>query len=227
MKSYQAISIKDCGEALVAIPQDTFILETPHPYKKLGAPYEGISPYVLRESVLKGLQQAQNELQKWQPGWQIKVFDAYRPIAVQQFMVDYTFKSLCQQYPNQSESAIAQQVSQFWAQPSNDPNTPPPHSTGAAIDITLVNEKGETLNLGGAIDEISPRSYPDFYQDATGKSEQIYHQRRELLRHIMFSADFRQHPKEWWHFSLGDQLWAWLKSQETSNSNIVAYYGRV
>ncbi|MFW6358430.1 MAG: M15 family metallopeptidase [Chroococcales cyanobacterium] len=225
MKSDQAIPIKDCGEALVAIPQNMFALETPHPYQKLGAPYGKVSPFQLRESVLRGLQQAQTELQKHQAGWKIKIFDAYRPIAVQQFMVDYTFERLRQQYPEHSESAIdpkghriedsiAQQVSQFWAQPSDDLNTPPPHSTGAAIDITLVNEIGETLDLGGEIDEISPRSYPDFYQKATGKSEKIYHQRRELLRGIMLSADFRQHPQEWWHFSLGDQMWAWLKSQE-------------
>ncbi|MEO1402022.1 MAG: D-alanyl-D-alanine dipeptidase, partial [Cyanobacteria bacterium J06635_1] len=23
-------------------------------------------------------------------------------------------------------------------------------------------------------------------------------------------AGFGQHPNEWWHFSYGDQLWAWL-----------------
>ena len=236
MKSYQMIPINDCGEQLVAIPQNSFALETPHPYQKLGAPYGETSPYLLRQGVLRALQQAQQNLQKRQSGWNIKIFDAYRPIAVQNFMVDYTLESLRQQYPEQSESAIdpkghrieysiAQQVSQFWAPPSTDPNTPPPHSTGAAIDITLVDENG-TLNLGGAIDEISPRSYPNFYQNATGKSEQIYHQRRQLLRAIMLSADFRQHPQEWWHFSLGDQMWAWLKSQEHANTNPIAYYGR-
>jgi D-alanyl-D-alanine dipeptidase len=227
MKLYQQIPIKDCGEALIPLPQNAFAFETPHPYQKLGAPYQDVSPYQLRQGVLEALQRAQQQLQEKQPHWRIKIFDAYRPLAVQQFMVDYTFEMLRQQRANDSDHAIAKQVAQFWAQPSDNPDTPPPHSTGAAVDITLVNEKGETLDLGGVIDELSPRSYPNYYQDATVISEQRYHQRRELLREIMLSAGFRQHPQEWWHFSLGDQMWAWLKRQEQFNTDIIAYYGRV
>jgi D-alanyl-D-alanine dipeptidase len=37
----------------------------------------------------------------------------------------------------------------------------------------------------------------------------------------MASAGFVQHPNEWWHFSWGDQLWAW-RSAATA-----ARYGRV
>jgi D-alanyl-D-alanine dipeptidase len=226
MKPYQKIPIQDCGETLVSIPKYNFAFEIPHPYQKLGAPYEGVSPYMLRQGVLEALKQAQQRLQVKQPGWQIKIFDAYRPVAVQQFMVEYTFQTLRQQLPNESEEAIAQQVEQFWAQPSENPETPPPHSTGAAIDITLVNEQGETLDLGSEIDELSSRSFPDFYEDATTASEQVYQQRRNLLKTVMIEAGFRQHPQEWWHFSYGDQMWAWLKRQESSYE-IIAYYGRV
>ncbi|MFB6276722.1 MAG: M15 family metallopeptidase [Halothece sp.] len=226
MKPYQKIPIQDCGETLVSIPKYNFAFEIPHPYQKLGAPYEGVSPYMLRQGVLEALKQAQQRLQVKQPGWQIKIFDAYRPVAVQQFMVDYTFQTLRQQLPNESEEAIAQQVEQFWAQPSENPETPPPHSTGAAIDITLVNEQGETLDLGSEIDELSSRSFPDFYEDATTAWEQVYQQRRDLLKTVMIEAGFRQHPQEWWHFSHGDQMWAWLKRQESSHE-IIAYYGRV
>lgn len=226
MKPYQKIPIQDCGETLVSIPKYNFAFEIPHPYQKLGAPYEGVSPYMLRQGVLEALKQAQQRLQVKQPGWQIKIFDAYRPVAVQQFMVEYTFQILRQQLPNESEEAIAQQVEQFWAQPSENPETPPPHSTGAAIDITLVNEQGETLDLGSEIDELSSRSYPDFYEDATTAWEQVYQQRRDLLKAVMIEAGFRQHPQEWWHFSRGDQMWAWLKRQESSH-DVIAYYGRV
>ena len=36
----------------------------------------------------------------------------------------------------------------------------------------------------------------------------------------METAGFAQHPNEWWHFSLGDQLWAWRTGGQT------ARYGR-
>ncbi len=234
MEAHQQIPIEDCGESLITIPTTEFAFETPHPYQKLGAPYGEVSPYCLRESVLEALLQAQQQLQMHQPHWQIKIFDAYRPIAVQQFMVDYTFQTLWQQqFPQQASlspeqhKTLMEQVHQFWAQPSENPKTPPPHSTGAAIDITLVNEKGETLEMGSAIDELSPRSYPNYYQDSTSATDQLYHQRRELLKAVMTEAGFRQHPKEWWHFSLGDQRWAWLKREELSDDTIVAYYGGV
>ncbi|MCZ0900835.1 D-alanyl-D-alanine dipeptidase, partial [Microcoleus sp. HI-ES] len=37
---------------------------------------------------------------------------------------------------------------------------------------------------------------------------------------------FQQHPNEWWHFCLGDQMWAWLTNQNNSGSQLIARYGR-
>ena len=36
-----------------------------------------------------------------------------------------------------------------------------------------------------------------------------------------------RHPKEWWHFSYGDQLWAWLYQQANPDDLAIARYGRV
>ena len=94
MKPYQHIPIQECGDPLVPIPLETFARVSPHPYQQLGANYAQRSPYYLRQDVLQALIQAQKWLQQRHPGWQIQIFDAYRPIAVQQFMVDYTFASL-------------------------------------------------------------------------------------------------------------------------------------
>ena len=94
MKPYQKIPIRECGEPLVPIPADKFVIPSPHAYEKLGANYRGKSPYFLRQGVLNPLIDAQNRLQVYQPGWQILIFDAYRPVEVQQFMVDYSFQTL-------------------------------------------------------------------------------------------------------------------------------------
>jgi D-alanyl-D-alanine dipeptidase len=230
MKPYQKIPIVECGEPLIPIPLEQFAVESPHPYEKLGAPYGDASPYYLRQSVLEALIVAQAELQQRHPGWRIQIFDAYRPVAVQQFMVDYTFAEVVQSQKltpaalsdNQRE-AIWQEVYKLWAVPSDNLMTPPPHSTGAAIDLTLVDGAGQTLNMGSAIDELSPRSHPDYY---TNQPELPYHANRQLLREVMYSAGFRRHPGEWWHFCLGDQMWAWLCNQENSTDTITARYGR-
>jgi zinc D-Ala-D-Ala dipeptidase len=234
MKPYQQVPIVECGEPLVPIPTERFAIVSPHPYANIGAPYGDKSPFYLRQGVLESLLMAQTYLQTQCPGWQIQIFDAYRPIAVQQYMVDYTFAELARSQGLEPEhltemqrQAIFQQVYEFWAVPNLDPATPPPHSTGAAIDVTLVNELGEVVDMGSAIDEISPRSYPNHFANSDDPTEQHFHQQRSRLCDAMTKAGFQPHPNEWWHFSQGDQLWAWLTQQANPQCPVVARYGRV
>jgi len=228
MKPYQRIPILECGEPLVKIPLEKFAVVSPHPYQQLGADYQGKSPYYLRQSVVDALIQVQAELQQHHPNWQIQIFDAYRPVAVQQFMVNYTFKQAAEARglkPNKltqiQQQDIWEQVYQLWAIPSLDDNYPPPHSTGGAIDISLVDDSGNTINMGSEIDELSVRSHPDYYANSITSIAQQYHYHRQLLCNMMQNAGFQRHPGEWWHFCLGDQMWAYL-----SNS-VTARYGRV
>ncbi|HEY9639338.1 MAG TPA: M15 family metallopeptidase [Coleofasciculaceae cyanobacterium] len=252
MKPYQQIPIVECYEPLLPLPLAQFAVEDPHPYVQLAAPYGGKSPYFLRQGVLEALLQAQAWLQQVYPNWRIQIFDAYRPIAVQQYMVDYTFAEtvrnkglVLEQLTDAQRQTIWAQVYQFWAVPSADPKMPPPHSTGAAIDVSLVDASGTVVNMGSPIDEMSPRSHPNFFaQDfaqETGRSGEedlrlepvsesdraTFHAHRQILTYAMTTAGFQQHPGEWWHFSLGDQLWAWLKNQQTPGLEQIARYGAI
>jgi zinc D-Ala-D-Ala dipeptidase len=241
MKPYHQIPILDCGEQLVPIPLHMFAIEQPHPYQKLLAPYGEKSPYYLRQGVLEQLIRAQKYLQGQRSGWRIQIFDAYRPIAVQQFMVDYTFAQTAQSQgldlihlSSDQRQTILDQVYQFWAIPSDNPMTPPPHSTGAAIDITLLDEQGQVVDMGSPIDELSPRSYPNFFAEDFADQTRSHDDRaatfdrnRRLLQEVMLSVGFCQHPNEWWHFSLGDQMWAWFKNRDTMDTMLVARYGGV
>ncbi|MEP0855750.1 M15 family metallopeptidase [Trichocoleus sp. DQ-U1] len=234
MKPYQQIVIVECGEPLTAIPLEQFAVVSPHPYEKLGATYGDRSPYYLRQGVLESLIAAQHQLAVTNPDWRIDLFDAFRPVEVQQFMVDYTFAEVVQaqglnliELTEAQRQAIWEIVYQFWAPPNLDPATPPPHSTGAAVDITLVDNTGKTIDMGGEIDEISARSHPDYYANSTQAVEQQYHFHRQLLNDVMLQAGFRRHPNEWWHFCLGDQMWAWLCNQENPHHPVTARYGRV
>jgi len=234
MKPYQHVAIVECGEPLLPIPETLFAFVSPHPYKNLGAPYGSKSPFYLREGVLNHLMKAQESLQTRHPGWRIQVFDAYRPIAVQQFMVDYTLQDVAhakglqvEQLTESQREMLLELVYEFWAAPSHNPTTPPPHSTGGAVDVTLVDENGQEINMGSPIDELSPRSYPDYFAASDDPHDRLYHQHRQLLRSIMLTAGFQQHPNEWWHFCLGDQMWAWLTNQAMLGVEVEARYGAV
>ncbi|MHC5759491.1 M15 family metallopeptidase [Nostoc sp.] len=234
MRPYHQIPIFECGEPLIAIPLELFAVESPHPYEKLGAPYGDRSPYYLRQSVIENLLQAQNYLNVLHPNWRIQIFDAYRPIAVQQFMVDYSFTQALQDRgltevelsPNQRQE-IWEVVYAIWAAPSLDEKTPPPHSTGAAVDVTLVDDAGQIVNMGSPIDEMSERSHPDYYANSDRPEMQKYHTHRQLLQDVMLKAGFQRNPREWWHFSVGDQMWAWLNNQSNPANPVTARYGRL
>ena len=236
MRPYHQIAIQDCGEPLIAIPLDNFSIELPHPYVKLGAEYNDKSPYCLRQGVIKALLEAQFLLEKRYPQWKIKIYDAYRPVGVQQFMVNYTYDSLLksqnlkeQQLSAQQRQNLWGQVYKLWAAPSLDHKMPPPHSTGAAVDVTIVNDRGEALDMGGEIDELHDRSHPDYYVSDKDDHNQQYQFNRQLLNRVMTNAGFCRHPEEWWHFSLGDQMWVWLHNQNNPTNGIIktARYGRV
>lgn len=230
MKPYQSFAIVECGEPLLPISDTLFAFVSPHPYENVGAPYGNKSPFYLREGVLKQLTEAQAHLQQQHSGWRLQIFDAYRPIAVQQYMVDYTFQEVAHakglpldRLTESQREAILELVYEFWAVPSLNLATPPPHSTGGAIDLTLVDETDRAINMGSPIDELSPRSYPNHFAMREDPHDRSFHQHRQLLRSIMLHAGFQQHPNEWWHFCLGDQMWAWLTKQATGVETVARY----
>ncbi|HEY9615587.1 MAG TPA: M15 family metallopeptidase, partial [Microcoleaceae cyanobacterium] len=53
------------------------------------------------------------------------------------------------------------------------------------------------------------------------------HHHRQVLSNCLIAAGFTQHPNEWWHFSYGDQMWAWLTNQAKPAASINAHYGAV
>lgn len=227
LKPYQAIPIVECNQPLIEISE--LLTIAPHPYMSLGAPYGDRSPFFVRQGILEKLRTAQAYLQEIHPEYQIAIFDAYRPIAVQQFMVDYSLAQLADskglELTNITETektALMSEVLKFWALPSYDPKTPPPHSTGAAIDVTFYRIDTRTeIDMGSPIDEISDRSLPNYFASSLDPKVLEFHRDRQLLNQVMSHSGFQRHPHEWWHFSYGDQMWAWLSDRE------VAIYGGV
>ena len=219
LRPWSPIPIRDNGEALEDLPAELLRLE-PHPYASLCAPYGmDATPFRLRPGVIQRLLEAQALLQQRQPHWRLAIFDAWRPLAVQRFMVRHALEQECRNRgldpddPSPALGEVERLVARFWAPPSADPATPPPHSTGGAVDLTLADGEGRPLAMGGAIDALGAVSDP-------GSREADWHGRRCLLAQCLASVEFAQHPNEWWHFSYGDQLWAWRHGRS------VACYGR-
>ncbi len=212
--------IEDDGEPLVPLEHGVVSLISPHPYEALGAPYGNHQPWFLRRSVLQRLLDAQRRLELERAGWRLHLLDAWRPLEVQAFMVAHTDAQLRREAPELDDAARRERVLTYWAPPSEDPATPPPHSTGAAVDLTLLAPDGVVADMGSPFDEPTERSWPEHFVDAPDARGRAAHAHRRLLTRVMLDAGFIGHRQEWWHFSYGDRQWA------RENGLTVARYGR-
>ncbi len=227
MKIWNKIPIKDNGEKLIAIPSYLKFLD-PHPYSHLGAPYKDkTSIWKLREEVVNRLVKVHDYLIS-KSSFNLLIYDSWRPLEVQEFMfkrailleceksdIDISFENI-KSYPS-----ILKKVEKFWAYPSYDTRCPPPHSTGGALDVCLSDKEGNLVEMGSMVDQMDETSNPFFYANIKNEEAIIWNSRRNLLMEIMTKFGFAQHPNEWWHFSYGDQLWAW------KNKKANALYGKI
>ncbi len=76
------------------------------------------------------------------------------------------------------------------------------HQTGAAVDITLADAAGTELWMGTGVGEFTAAT------PARAKVTDTVGGRRQLLTRCLTEAGFINYPGEWWHFSMGDRLWA-------------------
>lgn len=125
----------------------------------------------LRPEVAEALDKA-NEIAKGK-GVTLVIYDCYRPYPFQQVMYDIVNDP------------------RYVAPPGKGSN----HNRGAAVDISLADEHGELLDMGGAFDDFTEISHYD--SDNVSK---IGKKNRKLLRNIMKKAGFTPLSSEWWHF---------------------------
>ena len=78
-----------------------------------------------------------------------------------------------------------------------DPRRGSPHSRGVAVDLTLIDRTGETLDMGGPVDDLTPRGHHDA-ADLTPDQRR----NRLLLLGIMTAAGWDWYWREWWHYQL-------------------------
>ena len=195
-------------------------------YKKI----EGsTSSLLLRKSVAKKIMNANKKLRHY--GVEFFIYDCYRPEKVQSFLyLDWFPRQLRENNPDLKENELNRLLNKLTAAPNtklNGGESPPPHSTGGAVDLSLrYIENKQQLFMGSIIDDSSELAITSFYEilqyeKKLGESEMEALKNRRVLYWALKEEGFENYPNEWWHFSFGDQLWAYL------SNNKIAYYSKV
>ena len=141
---WKTLPIRECGEPLVPLgsfssyPQiatDSIYVgerrSSPYPCAQL---HNSMFTVFVREGVAKRLAAAASLLPS---GHMLLVWDAYRPLTVQQALFDYYVGVLEKNGTPHEQATIDAQ--RFVSIPSNDPTKPPPHNTGGAVDLTIIS----------------------------------------------------------------------------------------
>lgn len=153
--------------------------------------YDDLHHAYLHPHALQGLLQAQQELKKRHPRYRLIVYDAARPMSVQQKMwnvVKGTSKYIYVSNPARGGGL---------------------HNYGLAVDLSILDETGKPLPMGTPVDHLGPEAHIT-HESAlvqSGKMTRAEQQNRQLLRSVMRAAGFRALPSEWWHFN-------WCSRQE-------------
>lgn len=71
-------------------------------------------------------------------GYHLLVFDVYRPYQVQKSLHDFYKQKLSEKYPEMASEALESETQNYVSLPSKDPTRPSPHSTGGAVDLSII-----------------------------------------------------------------------------------------
>ena len=147
--------------------------------------YNDLAKAYLLPEAAQALARAQRMLKRLHPGYTLVVFDATRPMSVQQRMwnvVEGTSKAI------------------YVSNPAHGGGL---HNYGLAVDISIADARGDTIPMGTRVDYLGKAAHvsDEAIRVQRGTLGKQAYQNRLLLRRVMRQAGFKTLPCEWWHFN--------------------------
>jgi len=133
------------------------------------------------------------------------VVEGFRPGELQRRYFERRVERVAARHPDWGSARVRREASRFVA----PPDIVPPHCTGGAVDLTLVDAADAELDLGTAVNESPEDCDERCVTDAPDLSAEA-RANRDRLVNAMRGAGFVNYPTEWWHWSYGDRYWAFV-----------------
>lgn len=202
------------------------------PNRASGDPLPGVNPDPLvRRTVAEKLARAKKAL--WESDAltrhvggraELIVRDALRSLSLQRQLHRVVLpRVLSAANPDWDEARLSVELPKVIAQPDDNPLSPAPHMTGAAVDVDLIREDGARIDFGHVLGtSASQTDYHEGYELLPEHTVSEHAQKvRRALYWTMSNQEFTNHPYEFWHYSYGDQMWALFTGESA------AIYGAV
>jgi D-alanyl-D-alanine dipeptidase len=225
LRDWRSVPILECGEPLVRVEAD----EARSWYHEVMA--LTTDPHVYLRETVYGMFAVAREIVK-EVGFDLKVYDGWRPVALQEQLFWYYLQSfsapdlglkefeLCQTLgeveqtflglPDDIRDCLKEANRRYVSWPSSDAAQPSPHATGGAIDVWLSRD-GEPADLGVDFDWMEENAGVFYHLGGSPKWQSsgdpaTIRFNRELLIRAMVTAGFSCYPHEIWHFNFGNQM---------------------
>lgn len=167
----------------------------------------------MRKGVYERLLYAQSLLPA---GIEFCLYEAYRSLELQKMLFEERCRRLQFQKPHFSYEEIFKEAIKLVSPVLNLDGSVniPPHATGGAIDVYLVNIDGSLIDMG-----MHPKDWMDditgvlslTQSDIISAEAQIH---RDMMSNVLESAGFVNYPNEFWHWSYGDRYWAYMTQND-------------
>ncbi len=194
--------IHECSEPLVDIRNGTQLLYGPPPECPETEPHYRL----MRVGVYQRLLRAQSRLPM---GYRLRLYEGLRSLNVQEQLFAQESARVLVREPHLTPQRVHQRATLLVSPLTHwdgSRNTPP-HSTGGAVDVEIVDATGSVIDFGMEIRDwvgVEPSWCAPQHPGLGG----VAHQNRDLLAQVMGNEGFARFDSEWWHFSYGDQYWA-------------------
>src|ERR1044072_390093 len=114
-----------------------------------------------------------------------KIWDGYRPRLVQRNIFEDYLATLRADHPDTDEEELRKRADVFVTDPGSSRRIPP-HATGGAVDLTLVDAYGRELDMGTPYDHFGPESAALYSEDNAWTT--IARSKRRRVRDAMRGA---------------------------------------
>ena len=163
---------------------------------------------LLRQTAAEGLVRANETLLRL--GIRIHVVEGWRAPMIQRRMYQSTWRRFQERHPEWSEHRLKRVVNQFTA--PLDPRVPPPHTTGGAMDLMLYTIDGVPLDVQSPYGTTDHAGFITAAPNLTDEARR----NRAILVETLATEGITNYPSEYWHFSYGDQGWAYRGGHEAA-----------
>lgn len=209
------IPVQDNGEPLIDLKNQNVIAYGPSPEIPNNTDYTK-----MRKTVYEKIVAAQKNLPN---NWKFCIYEAYRSLNLQQKLFEDRYALLQKLNPSWEHEKIFTECTRLVSPVINldGSRNVPPHSTGGAIDIYVVDTNGEVVEMGLKLADWMHDIDGSISVTNSSKISTDAQRNRDIMSKVLAEQGLINYQNEYWHWSYGDRYWAHYSKQN------FAFYGSV